>query len=567
MRNEETHKDSAQELREKVSQFELPVEDSLWAAIEQQLDAEVAPAPLPESAPTIISSPKKRPIWLWWLLSGIILALIVWWYLSPTPAESIENSKRVTSVNSGLITSAEGSTSNLEPTQPAATTSNNTLEHKTTKSTFEEHAAATQGASDTKAPLQHALGKSHEAALTEKPSTASKASVSEKSSRTETTNPKKEKQSTPLIPPAQNKPEEEAKKEIELTGKPQRKAESSVIAATTELLTDLNSKRPNSEGATQQEKVSETPFPHSESIPAVSETNQGEIATIDAEKQTPSGSSTAASGGNNTSENDGQVASNLASTSAVSSTALDSTLVAEDSTLTSQTALNDSLAETMQAPLISPLKEEKQLARFSLLGLAGGGISYRFLSSDLDPELIEHKNQHERYGRSFNVGFEAQYTFSNSLFVRTGLDYSTYSERYDFNHDIISHTTVNDYKYLQIPVWVGYPFRTTDKRVFSVLGGVSYNTLRVAQSSWVDPNQLTAVAHSNGGSANPFARSTFTFQAGVNLQQTLTKRWDIHVVPMAQLFLNSVYQEQTGLQQRPYAFSVKVGVSRSFGKR
>ncbi|HBF18975.1 MAG TPA: hypothetical protein DDW81_02695, partial [Cryomorphaceae bacterium] len=183
----------------------------------------------------------------------------------------------------------------------------------------------------------------------------------------------------------------------------------------------------------------------------------------------------------------------------------------------------------------------------------GVGASYRILHIKPDEDLQTHKNKHERSGLTFNYSIGVRYRLNPKIYIATGLGYASFSERYAFHHDVINHTTVNTYDYLQVPVIVG--LRIWHSKNIALHGqlGVVWNSLTAAQSSWVDPDNLTAVSHSNHGSQSPFQGNTFEGIGGFDLSYAINDRWKIHLMPQASIFLNSVYLNSTQLEQRPYA--------------
>ena len=201
---------------------------------------------------------------------------------------------------------------------------------------------------------------------------------------------------------------------------------------------------------------------------------------------------------------------------------------------------------------------------FALLVQGGLGISYRSLSIDPLQELERHKDDHEQLGLSFNYSIGLRYYFSDKVYMGSGIGYASFSERYAFHHNVISHTTVNRYKYLQVPLMLG--LRLWDSEKIDVYGrfGVSWNPLLSAQSSWVDPQNLTPVSHSNSGAEHPFQDNTFEGIAGFDLIYTINHKWRIHLMPQGGIFLNSVYLNSTQLNQKPYAGSISLGISREF---
>lgn len=224
------------------------------------------------------------------------------------------------------------------------------------------------------------------------------------------------------------------------------------------------------------------------------------------------------------------------------------------------------IIETRQAPEdkainIQPIKRKR---RWSLLAYGAAGISYRTLSGNQAQSLVDHRNTHESRGLSINAGLAANIDISSKLFVRAGLAYAEYQEKYSFHHDVISHETVNDYKYLHLTASVGTVLFGKGRSKFAILGGPKIGRLLNAQSSWVDPSSLNAVAHSSGQNNQPFQVWTVALNATLEYQLAFTSRITGHAQLALDGNLNSTYKKSTLLTQRPYALLFGLGVRYSF---
>ena len=225
---------------------------------------------------------------------------------------------------------------------------------------------------------------------------------------------------------------------------------------------------------------------------------------------------------------------------------------------------NDEELDEADVLLEIPIQEKKNDRRFSLLLHGGVGQSFRVLNSDTHHDLITHKNEHETFGGCFEMGLDAQFIFNNRFIGRTGLGYKFYSDKYDFQHDLIAHTTRNDYQYLQVPLIAGFNLLPKSKSNLYVLGGVRANLLTSAQSSWVDVSALAPVAHNNASANTPFRVLTAALNLGLDYNFNLTDKFSVHFIPSVDAFLNSVYKRKTDLNQRPYSVNFDLGISYSF---
>jgi len=203
-------------------------------------------------------------------------------------------------------------------------------------------------------------------------------------------------------------------------------------------------------------------------------------------------------------------------------------------------------------------------SRFSILLRGGIGESFRILTSSSHQELIAHKNDHETFGGCFNAGLDVQFKLNDRFILRTGLGYKFYSDKYDFQHDLISHRTRNDYQYIQIPLIFGYSLWSNKRSSLFLLGGGNANLLSSAQSSWIDPSLLIPVIHSSQGSGTPFRSITSAINLGVDFNTKIGDRFNLHIIPSVDSFINSIYKRETDLTELPYSFNFDIGLSYQF---
>jgi len=226
--------------------------------------------------------------------------------------------------------------------------------------------------------------------------------------------------------------------------------------------------------------------------------------------------------------------------------------------------MGDTLLSASEEVVETPKENVSRHSRFSIVAQGGVGYSYRSLRIEPNQDLEAHKDSHERAGLTYNYSLGVRYHFRENMYLATGLGYASFSEHYDFHHDVISHTTVNTYNYLQVPLIFGLRIWHSNKLNLYGQLGASWNSLLNAQSSWVDPHDLKAVSHTNSDPQQPFQDNTFEGIAGFDLAFSINPKWRIHLMPQAGIFLNSVYLQSTQLEQKPYAGSINLGISRRF---
>ena len=246
---------------------------------------------------------------------------------------------------------------------------------------------------------------------------------------------------------------------------------------------------------------------------------------------------------------------------------LDSIVVVQienDSIIQTNTSNEIGLNDTsdVEEPIIKD--ENRQESKFGLMLTGGVGSSFRFLKGNSIADLISHKNDHETYGNTYDFGIKLHCNLNARLFARVGLHYKFYSDKYDFQHDLITHTTKNDYQYLQVPLTLGWRFFMTNRQSLAFVGGAKWNRLYSAQSSWVDPASLNPVAHNHEGSETPFRKSTIGIIGKLDYQFKLNANWAVHLMPSVDVFTTSIYKRVTDINQRPYAFNVDLGLTYQF---
>ncbi len=99
---------------------------------------------------------------------------------------------------------------------------------------------------------------------------------------------------------------------------------------------------------------------------------------------------------------------------------------------------------------------------------------------------------------------------------------------------------------------------------FSVITGVKASFLYKAQSSWVDPLALEAVAHSGKQKSSPFRSTAVATTLAFDFTYEFIPGWSFHLMPRGDLFLNSIYKRNTGIAQKPYSINLDVGLSFNF---
>ncbi|NND93909.1 MAG: PorT family protein, partial [Flavobacteriales bacterium] len=207
---------------------------------------------------------------------------------------------------------------------------------------------------------------------------------------------------------------------------------------------------------------------------------------------------------------------------------------------------------------------QSQTPSWSIEILYGPSVSYRTFDSELNPELVSHKNSNDRSMLSANMSLMIRKYIDENWSVAAGVQTFNCGEKYSYTVNSATHNFDNAYNYISIPLEADY-------RIFQKAGisldvgiGAQYNYLREGTSSWVDLDSSQPVTHNNKGEGSPFSESTIGFNSDVTARYILSPLLDLIVQPRAAVFTKSLYKEETGLDQRPYALSMMVGLSADF---
>ena len=188
----------------------------------------------------------------------------------------------------------------------------------------------------------------------------------------------------------------------------------------------------------------------------------------------------------------------------------------------------------------------------SLSFIAGLSRSYRTLESDVHHQLVDHKDNHETEFISKTIGILYNRNITNKLSIKSGIMYTSLGERYGFHHDLIAHDATNKYEYYVIPLSVTYELFRFRKWSLLTNGGIHFNILKQATSSWVDLNTLSPITHTNEDAATtPFQQKAISWNGGVIFRYQVMDKLFLQVNQQYDRFNQSIYQQDVQLNQRP----------------
>jgi len=215
--------------------------------------------------------------------------------------------------------------------------------------------------------------------------------------------------------------------------------------------------------------------------------------------------------------------------------------------------------EAVEQFLVSSLSK-----KWSLDILLGPSVNYRTFTSESSPELQSHRNDHDRMLLSTSYAVMLRRTVSDRMGISTGLFWLNTGERYEYTVNSATHAFTNHYNYLSVPLEVDYLLWSKGDFDLNAGAGVQYNFLKEGSSSWVDLGSLQPVTHSNKGPESPFSEQAWALNAELGIRYAFNDRLDILLQERSTFFQESLYKEETGLDQRPYSFNTMLGIGIKF---
>ncbi len=228
--------------------------------------------------------------------------------------------------------------------------------------------------------------------------------------------------------------------------------------------------------------------------------------------------------------------------------------------------------------------------------------AYSASTLSADPSLddyLNYRNGHESGTVSWSAGADVQFNFRN-WYIQTGLNYATFSDKRNYNYTfkaldtaqsyfttdttwgwvydppdigrpiVLSVDTsfvpvyneinegINTWKYLEIPLLVGYTFHFN---LFSIdVGtGFSYGLLLGANGnvpSLTEENRFTDLS----GQKSQMNRHNLNYILQIGAAYRLSPQWSLIVQPYYKQNLRSVFENNVPVDQRFKAFSIKFGL-------
>jgi hypothetical protein len=183
--------------------------------------------------------------------------------------------------------------------------------------------------------------------------------------------------------------------------------------------------------------------------------------------------------------------------------------------------------------------------------------NYRKLDIPNQPALRTHRNQNEKQFFSLAYQIQAEYSFRNVM-VGVGYGFAKKGELYNFNLNGVTHSSKNFYSYNQFQISLAKRFAL--KNNFLLVPGfrTSFNFLKHAHASWVDPTTFKPITHSSGA-ISPFRKQVVSGELYAELI-TSYKHFEYFLTPKFNMMFKSIYREEVAIKQYPFAFELGFGL-------
>ena len=258
-------------------------------------------------------------------------------------------------------------------------------------------------------------------------------------------------------------------------------------------------------------------------------------------------------------------------------------------------------AEEMIIDSISyPYHDIRKRSWISISLYAAPAYTTSTLSADQSfDDYLNYRNSHESGTISWSAGADVQLNIRN-WYIQTGLSYSTYSDNRNYNYTFkaidslqsyfTNDTTwgwvydppdigkpivlsvdstfvpvyneinegINQWKYLEIPILVGYTFHA-NRFSIDIGTGFSYGLLLSASGN------LPSLTEENlfidlSGLESQMKRHNFNYIIQIGAAYHLTPQWSLVFQPYYKQNLRSVFENNYPVDQRFKAFSIKFGL-------
>ena len=216
-------------------------------------------------------------------------------------------------------------------------------------------------------------------------------------------------------------------------------------------------------------------------------------------------------------------------------------------------------------------------------------LAFRNFSLNMATENKVHKNYQdlrdasEKIRFAYNIGAALEYFISPKLSVQTGIQYAVTGEnaKYDFdktesaivdpntglitgyqqlnNPKTVSFNSNNSYKFIKVPVMLGYNLGFSDNSSFHFASGISYNILSGVSGFTLDKVMLEKQALSKQNSE--LVSRGFDYNLGFGFSYALNHRYGLIFDMYFNKTLNNISADEITVV-KPYSSGVNIALSR-----
>jgi len=216
-------------------------------------------------------------------------------------------------------------------------------------------------------------------------------------------------------------------------------------------------------------------------------------------------------------------------------------------------------------------------------------VSRRF--SDTNVNFAQMRRESTSFKYAYSVGFRYGRVFNNGLMLKTGLNYSLLTEKFDFIQgniiNIIYVTdaagdtigsyqstsarhkiTYNKYRTVDVPLLAGYEMQK-GRWNFSFSGGLVINLYSWNRGEVLD-RSLQPVTINSGETPNPYQLKTnigMGLQAGAGVYYGVGQKMKLFAEPYFRYNLSSMTQSEIILKQRFHTAGIRMGLRFDFNKK
>ena len=258
-----------------------------------------------------------------------------------------------------------------------------------------------------------------------------------------------------------------------------------------------------------------------------------------------------------------------------------------------QSGVKDTFEENNVFRGSSYIAPEESFTKFSLSVYAGLHVSFMNLtmpnSSNYDlQKSYDLRNEMESTGLDFAGGLLMNYHFGKGWFASTGIGIVGFQQTVKFNvlpanqtnpsyvqaknlyvnlNDSIiagnANTLENKYSFTEIPLWVGYQFKSEADVHIELMGGISYGRLNLVNAYMTDPGCI-GILVVNDKESFPQFKNVFFASFAPSVVFKLNSSVELGIMPNAKIALNNMVKNDQWVQQRPALIGLNFSLRKHF---